>query len=75
VLVDEKQTAHGQACTQPHGRHFSHRVDIMGYQNSALLSGKLQSLRVTPRRQAEISKPRKLHCRLAAPNTHDNRVI
>jgi hypothetical protein len=75
ALVDEKQTTHGKARTQPDVRDYSHRVGIMGYQNPAFLSGKLQNLGVTPRRQAKISKPRKLHCRLAASNTHDDRVI
>jgi hypothetical protein len=75
ALVDEKQTTDGKARTQPGVRDFSHRVDVMGYQNPTFLSGKLQNLGVTPRRQAKISKPRKLHCRLAASNTHDDRVI
>ena len=43
--------------------------------NPVLPGSKVQNLGVAPCRQAEVSKPRKLGCRLAAQYAHGNRVI
>ena len=47
----------------------------MGNHNPVLPGSKVRNLGVAPCRQAEVSKPRELDCRLAAQYAHGNRVI
>jgi hypothetical protein len=61
--------------TCPYLRISSNGVDIVGNHNPVLPGSKVQNLGVARCRQAEVSKPRELGCRLAAQYAHGNRVI